>query len=60
LQIHVNFDTIIYCQQWSRGLLLVELPPRVAGHTYDGDEATTKTRKAKAGEGVSRTAIRVP
>jgi hypothetical protein len=36
---------------WSRGLLLAEPPPRVAGHTCDGDEAATETRKAEAGEG---------
>jgi hypothetical protein len=39
---------------WPRGLLLVESPPRVAGHTYDGDEAATKTRKAEAREGDRR------
>jgi hypothetical protein len=33
---------------WLRGLLLVEPPPRVAGHTYDGDEAATETRKGIA------------
>jgi hypothetical protein len=37
-----------------RGLLLAEPPPRVAGHTYDRDEAATETRKAKAGEGDRR------
>jgi hypothetical protein len=35
---------------WPRGLLLAEPPPRVAGHTYDGDEAVTETRKEEAGE----------
>jgi hypothetical protein len=30
---------------WLRGLLLAEPPPRVAGHTYDGDEAETEKRK---------------
>jgi hypothetical protein len=39
---------------WPRGLLLAEPPPRVAGHTCDGDEAATKTRKAEAGEGDRR------
>jgi hypothetical protein len=39
---------------WPRGLLLAEPPPRVAGHTCDGDEAATKTRKTKAGEGDRR------
>jgi hypothetical protein len=34
-----------------RGLLLAEPPPRVAGHTCDGDEAATETRKVEAGEG---------
>jgi hypothetical protein len=28
--------------------------PRVAGHTCDGDEAATETRKAEAGEGDRR------
>jgi hypothetical protein len=28
--------------------------PRVTGHTCDGDEATTETRKAEAGEGDRR------
>jgi hypothetical protein len=39
---------------WPRGLLLAEPPPSVAGHTYDGDEAVTETRKAEAGEGDKR------
>jgi hypothetical protein len=39
---------------WPRSLLLAEPPPRVAGHTCDGDEATTETRKAEAGEGDRR------
>jgi hypothetical protein len=39
---------------WLRGLLLAEPPPRVAGHTSDGDEAATETRKAEAGEGDRR------
>jgi hypothetical protein len=38
----------------SRGLLLAEPPPKVAGHTCDGDEAATKTRKAEAREGHRR------
>jgi hypothetical protein len=36
---------------WPRGRLLAEPPLRVAGHTCDGDEAATETRKAEAGEG---------
>jgi hypothetical protein len=36
---------------WQRGLVLAEPPPRVTGHTYDRDEAATKTRKAKVREG---------
>jgi hypothetical protein len=39
---------------WPHDLLLAEPPPRVAGHTYDRDEAETKTRKAEAGEGDRR------
>jgi hypothetical protein len=39
---------------WSRGLLLAEPPPRVAGHTCDGGEAVTETRKAEAEEGDKR------
>jgi hypothetical protein len=39
---------------WLRVLLLAEPPPRVAGHTYDGDEAANETRKAEAGEGDRR------
>jgi hypothetical protein len=39
---------------WLRGLLLEEAPPRVAGHTYDGDEVAMETRKAEAGEGDRR------
>jgi hypothetical protein len=39
---------------WPRGLLLAEPPPSVAGHTCDGDEAVTETRKAEAGEGDKR------
>jgi hypothetical protein len=39
---------------WPRGLLLAEPPPRVAGHTCDGDEAATETRKAEVGEGDRR------
>jgi hypothetical protein len=39
---------------WPWGLLLAEPPPRVAGHTYDGDEARTEARKAEAGEGDRR------
>jgi hypothetical protein len=31
-----------------------EPPPRVAGHTCDGDEAAIETRKAEAGEGDRR------
>jgi hypothetical protein len=38
---------------WPRGLL-AEPPPRVAGHTCDGDEVATETRKAKAKEGDRR------
>jgi hypothetical protein len=32
-----------------RGLLLAEPPPRVAGHTCDGDEAATEARKGIEG-----------
>jgi hypothetical protein len=39
---------------WPRGLLFAEPPPRVAGHTCDGDEAATEMRKAEAGEGDRR------
>jgi hypothetical protein len=39
---------------WPRGLLLAEPPPRVAGHTYDGDEAATETRMPEVGEGNRR------
>jgi hypothetical protein len=39
---------------WPRGLLLAELPPRVAGHTCDGDKAATETRKAKGRGGDRR------
>jgi hypothetical protein len=39
---------------WPRGLLLAEPPPRVAGHTCDGDEAAAETRKAEAREGDRR------
>jgi hypothetical protein len=39
---------------WSWGLLLAEHPPKVAGHTCDGEEAATETRKAEAGEGDRR------
>jgi hypothetical protein len=39
---------------WPRGLLLAEPPPRVAGHTCDGDKAATETRKAKGREGDRR------
>jgi hypothetical protein len=39
---------------WPQGLLTAEPPPRVAGHTRDGDEAAMETRKAKAGEGDRR------
>jgi hypothetical protein len=38
---------------WLRGFL-AEPPPRVGGHTCDGDEAATETRKAEAGEGDRR------
>jgi hypothetical protein len=39
---------------WPRDLLLAEPPPRVADHTYDGDEAVTETRNAEAREGDRR------
>jgi hypothetical protein len=39
---------------WPRSLLLAEPPPRVAGHTCDGDEVVTETKKAEAGEGDRR------
>jgi hypothetical protein len=39
---------------WSQGLLLAEPPPRVGGHTSDGDEAATETRKAEDGQGDRR------
>jgi hypothetical protein len=35
---------------WPQGLLLAN-PPRVAGHTWDGDEAAMETRRAEAREG---------
>jgi hypothetical protein len=31
---------------------LQNLPPRVMGHTCDGDEAAIQTRKVEAGEGI--------
>jgi hypothetical protein len=39
---------------WPGGLLLAEPPPRVVGHTCDGDEAATETRKVEVGEGDRR------
>jgi hypothetical protein len=36
------------------GLLLAEPAPRVAGHTCDGDEDETETRKAEDEEGDRR------
>jgi hypothetical protein len=39
---------------WPQGLLLVEPPPRVAGHTCDRDEAAMETKKAEDGEGDRR------
>jgi hypothetical protein len=36
---------------WPRGLLLAK-PPIVVGHTCDGDEAATETRKAKSEKGI--------
>jgi hypothetical protein len=44
----------IWTGTWPRGLLLAEPPPRVAGHTYDKDDAATEMRKADAGEGDRR------
>jgi hypothetical protein len=37
-----------------RGASSLQNPPRVVGHTCDGDEAATETRKAEAGEGGRR------
>jgi hypothetical protein len=37
---------------WPRGLFLAKSPPRIAGHTCDGDEAAMETRKAEAGKGI--------
>jgi hypothetical protein len=34
----------------AEGPPLCRIPPRVAGHTCDGDEAATETRKADIGE----------
>jgi hypothetical protein len=39
---------------WPRGLLLAEPPPRVVGHTFDGDVAAMEMRKAKPEEGDRR------
>jgi hypothetical protein len=38
---------------WPWGLL-AEPPPKVTGNTFDGDDATTETRKVKAEEGDRR------
>jgi hypothetical protein len=36
---------------WPRGLLLAEPPPRVAGHTCDGDEEGGSRRRGQKAEG---------
>jgi hypothetical protein len=36
---------------WPRGLLLAEPPPRVTGHTYDGDEEGGSRRRGSNEEG---------
>jgi hypothetical protein len=39
---------------WPRGLLLAEPSPRIVGHTCNGDEPATETRKEEAKEGDRR------